>query len=152
MRHRVYGKKLKRNRDERSALFNNLVRSLFLEEKIQTTQAKAKAIKGLVDKIINLAKSSKSRRLLNQFAIGTQALEKLVTEIVPRAKGKDSGYTSIIRVGRRYGDGAMLVQMSLVIGGKLSQVEKVSQGKKTSGTRDTSKLRGTSQRRTKKGE
>lgn len=114
MRHRVYGKHLSRDKNERTALFRSLVRSLILSEKIQTTEAKAKAIKGLVDKLVNQAKSTNTQRLLAQFLVDKEAREKLVKDLAPRLGDRNSGYTSIIRLGRRQGDGAMEVQMSFL--------------------------------------
>lgn len=114
MRHKVYGKHLSRDKDKREALFKNLVSSLIVSEKIQTTQAKAKAIKGLVDKIINQAKSTNTKRLVSGFLTKKQVQEKLIKDLIPKLKGKTSGYTSIIKLGRRLGDGAMMVQMRLL--------------------------------------
>lgn len=114
MKHRIYGKRLGRNRNEREALFKNLVRSLFLKEVIQTTEAKAKAIKGLVDKVINQAKNPKTKRLVNQFLSDKLTAKKLINEIAPRFKTRISGYTSTVKLGVRKGDGAMMVQISLV--------------------------------------
>lgn len=116
MRHRVYGRHFGRNKDERTALFKTLVQSLFVTESIQTTQAKAKSIKGLVDKLINQAKSPATRRLIHQFIISKEISGKLIKDIAPRFKGRTSGYTSIIKVGKRAGDGADMVRMSLIEG------------------------------------
>ena len=114
MRHRVYGRKLGRNKNERAALFKSLVRSLVISEKIQTTESKAKAIKGLIDKLINQAKSPTTRYMVSQFFSNKQISEKLFKDITPRLKDRDSGYTSMIRMGRRQGDGAQIVQISLL--------------------------------------
>ena len=105
MRHKIYGK----------ALFSSLIRSLILSEKIETTEAKAKAVKGLVDKIINQAKSPNTRRLLGQFLTDKLVTEKLIKEIAPRLKDRHSGYTSLVKLGRRLGDNAMLVRMSILL-------------------------------------
>lgn len=115
MRHRVYGSKLGRNKNQRTALFKNLVQSLILHSSIQTTEAKAKAIKGLVDKIINQAKNPDTRRLLQTFLISKKTQEKLIKEIIPLLKSRTSGYTSLIRMGQRKGDGAMMVKISLLL-------------------------------------
>lgn len=118
MRHSVYGKHLGRDKNQRTALFKSLVRSLILSEKIETTEAKAKAIKGLVDKLINQAKTPSQRRLLSEFVVDKKVSEKLIKEIAPRLSDRKSGYSSLLRVGRRMGDGAMIVRMSLVEGKK----------------------------------
>lgn len=112
MRHRVYGKHLSRDKNQRAALFKGLVSSLFLHGFIETTDTKAKAIKGLVDKVINQAKN-KQTRLLSSL-LSKQVEEKLVKEIAPALKDRNSGYTSIVKLGRRVGDGAMKVRMSLL--------------------------------------
>jgi large subunit ribosomal protein L17 len=115
VRHRVYGKKLGRTKNQRTALFKNLVQSLLIHEKIQTTETKAKAIKGLIDKIINQAKTESTRRLVSQFLVSKKTQERLITELLPRLSGRNSGYTSTVKIGQRLGDGAMLVSMSLLL-------------------------------------
>lgn len=114
MRHKVYGRHLNRDKNARTALFRNLVRSLILSEKIQTTESKAKAIKGLVDKLVTQAKSPTTRRLVSQFIVDKQVAEKLIKDIAPRLSERSSGYTSVVKLGRRLGDGAMMVQMQLL--------------------------------------
>lgn len=115
MRHRVYGKKLGRTKNERTALFRNLVQSLLISESIETTETKAKAIKGLIDKLVNQAKTPATRRLVSQFLTNKTFSEKLIKDIAPRLKDRNSGYTSIIKVGRRLGDSSMIVRMSLLV-------------------------------------
>lgn len=94
MRHNVYGRKLGRNTAQRNSLFKNLLESLILHGFIQTTESKSKAIKGLVDKFINKSKDK---------------------EIISKFKSRTSGYTSVVRMGQRQGDGAMMVRMSLLM-------------------------------------
>jgi large subunit ribosomal protein L17 len=132
VRHKVYGRHLGRNIDERKALFKNLVSSLILSETIQTTEAKAKAIKGLVDKLISSSKSPTTKRLVSQFIVNKQVSEKLFNEIVPRLGERNSGFTSITRLGRRAGDGATIVQMKLLlesVEGKGKSVKSESEAK-----------------------
>jgi len=114
VRHRVYGRHLGRNKDQRTALFKSLVRSLLIAESIETTEAKAKSIKGLVDKLINQAKSPKTRDSIGQFITDKSISDKLIKDIAPRFKTRISGYTSLVKTGKRVGDGAMLVRMSLM--------------------------------------
>lgn len=114
MRHRVYGFKLGRNIDERSRLFKSLVSSLFTHGTITTSEAKAKAIKGMVDKIINRAKLKKS------FKLG------LTKEILLKLDNRTSGYTSMIKVGNRWGDQTRLVKMSLIGAEELKPIDKVT--------------------------
>ncbi len=115
MKHNVYGKHLSRSTNARTQLFRNLVRSLILHESINTTEAKAKAIKGLVDKLVTQAKTPASRRLVSQFLVEKDIAEKLVKDIAPRLSGRKSGYTSIVKLDRRLGDGTMMVQMRLLV-------------------------------------
>ena len=114
MRHRVYGKKLGRNKNERTALFKSLVQELILHGTIVTSQSKAKAVKGLVDKVINLAKNKNSQRLLSAYFSNKLLQERLIKEVVPKLENRVSGYTSLMRMGTRQGDQTMMVRMSLI--------------------------------------
>lgn len=116
MRHRVYGKHLNRDKNQRTSLFRGLVRSLILHESIETTQAKAKAIKGLVDKLITAGRkdTESSRRVVNTFITQQDISQKLLKNIAPRYTDRVSGYTQMVRLGNRQGDGAMMVRMSLI--------------------------------------
>lgn len=116
MRHRVYGKHLGRDKNQRTALFRSLIRSLILFESITTTEAKAKAIKGLVDKLISKSKkgTNSSIRVVQSALPQKEISERLIQEIAPRYKSRTSGFTQIVRIGSRLGDGAMMVRMSLV--------------------------------------
>lgn len=115
MRHRVYGKHLGRTKNQRTALFKSLVQALILSQSIETTESKAKAIKGMVDKVINQAKSPTTQRLVSQFLIQKKTQDKLFKEILPRLKTRGSGYTTVVRLGKRLGDGTMMVKMSLLL-------------------------------------
>lgn len=111
MKKNVFGRKFKRDKNERQALFKSLISSLILKERIQTTEAKAKAIKGDVDKIVTKVKKNKdARRLLGDLVV-PHALEKLIKDITPRFAKRAGGYTRIIRIGKRFGDDAMMVLM-----------------------------------------
>ncbi len=114
MRHSIYGKKLSRDTNQRTALFKSLIQSLILSEKIETTKAKAQAIRGLVDKLVTQAKSPTTRRLVSQFLTDKRVYNKLV-DLTPRMQTRNSGYTSIIKTGFRQGDGSMMVQMKLLL-------------------------------------
>lgn len=116
MRHRVKGVKLGRDTEQRKSLFKNLLTALFTHGEIQTTEAKAKAIKGIADKLISRAQSGTlpARRLLSRF-FGTRAVaNRLVDEVAPAMKDRTSGFTRIIRLGKRMGDDSMMVKMELV--------------------------------------
>ena len=125
MRHRVYGKHLGRNKDERRNLFKGLLRLLLTHGTIQTSETKAKAIKGLVDKIINLAKDKKEARL-QSFLTDKNLRDRLIKEIVPLLGGRTSGYTSMVRMGTRLGDQTTMVRMSLIGAEELKSLEKKS--------------------------
>lgn len=114
MRHKVYGKHLGRDKNQRTALFRNLVQALIINGSIQTTEAKAKAIKGEVDQLINQAKNRNTQRLLQTFLVNKKIEEKLIKEIVPSLKDRNSGYSSLVKLGKRLGDGAMMVRISLL--------------------------------------
>lgn len=116
MRHRVKGKKLGRDTGHRKALFKNLINSLILRGEIKTTESKAKAVRGLVDKLITRGKTGTlhARRLIAAFLADKRAVNKLVDEVAPRFKARPGGFTRIIRLGRRRGDNAMMVKLELV--------------------------------------
>ena len=113
MRHRVSGKKLGRNIKKRKALFKNLITSLISHGEIKTTEAKAKAVKRLVDKLITKAKKGTlhARRQILSFLARKEAVEKLFKEIAPRFKNRQSGFTRTIKLGPRRGDNALMVLM-----------------------------------------
>lgn len=126
MKHRVYGKHFGRDKDQRDRLFKSLVQSLFLRGSIETSQKKAGAIKGLVDKIINLAKVKSRQHLLKSYLANKDLQERLIKEIVPKISNRTSGYTSIIKLGTRFGDNTMMVRMSLIGAENLKPLEKGS--------------------------
>ena len=129
MRHSVYGYKLSRNKDERGRLFTSLVTSLLTYGYLETSQTKAKAIKGLVDKIINLAKDKKRPELIKPFITDQNLLDRLVKEVLPKLENRTSGYTSLVKLGTRYGDRTMMVKMSLIGVGEMKAIEKVKSAK-----------------------
>ena len=116
MRHRLFGKKLNRDRDHRKALFRNLVTSLVLHEQIKTTEAKAKAIRSLVDKVITKGKTGSlhARRTLAGVLTSRKAVEKVIQILGPRFQQRKGGFTRMIRLGTRKGDNASLVRLELV--------------------------------------
>jgi len=116
MRHRKKGKKLNRNSGQRKALFKNLIESLILKEEIKTTESKAKAIRGLVDKLVNKAKKGTlhNRRQIMAFLPNKEAVNKLIDQIAPRFKQRIGGFTRFMRIGRRRGDNAMMVKIGFV--------------------------------------
>lgn len=135
MRHRVAGKRLNRSSGNRKALRRNLVTALLQHERIETTEAKAKAIRGQAEKLITLAKRGlvaeqrdpaqgvHARRLaagrMNRWVTepdGTviDILEKLFDDIAPRFEDRPGGYTRVYKLGPRKGDAAPMVLLELV--------------------------------------
>jgi large subunit ribosomal protein L17 len=117
MRKNVFGRQFSRDTNERKSLFKSLISSLILDESIKTTLEKAKAIKGDVDKLINKAKRG-DERLATQFlqrSIGIQAMEKVIKDLAPRLGDRTSGYTRIIKLGRRFSDNAPMAIMEWVV-------------------------------------
>lgn len=107
MRHRVAGWKLGRNTEHRRALLRNLVTSLIVEERIETTVPKAKAMRPHVEKMITLGKngSVSARRQAAAYLMTSEAVDKLFNTISPRFGDREGGYLRIVRTGFRPGDG-----------------------------------------------
>lgn len=116
MRHRVFGRKLNRDYNARKSLFKNLISSLIKEGQITTTEAKAKAVRGLMDKMVTKAKQQtlQSRRLLESFLQDKDLVNKLSDEIAPKFTDRPGGFTRILRLDKRYGDKAQMVKMEFV--------------------------------------
>ncbi len=116
MRHQVKGKKLKRDTAHRRALLRNLVTSFLEKERIRTTLAKAKATRPLAEKMITLAKKNTlhTRRLASRFLFKKEVVKKLFEEIGPRFSERPGGYTRIIKLGPRAGDGAEMALLELI--------------------------------------
>lgn len=116
MRHRKAGKKLGRVTAHRWALFRNLLAALFTHERITTTEAKAKAVRGLAEQMITLAKreSLHARRQVLALVPDPAVVKKLFDSVAARYAERHGGYTRIIKVGRRPGDNAPLVLLELV--------------------------------------
>ncbi len=116
MRHKIAGRKLSRPIGHRLALYRNLVADLFRHEKIVTTEAKAKEIRGLAEKMITLGKenSLSSRRRALAYITDKDLVDKVFTEIAPRYTERSGGYTRLLKLGPRAGDGAPTVKLELV--------------------------------------
>jgi large subunit ribosomal protein L17 len=108
MRHLKANKKLGRNTAHRRALLRNLATSLILEERIETTVPKAKAMRPHVERLITMAKRGDvaARRNAATFVMTREALDKLFNELGPRFGDRDGGYTRVILTGFQRGDGA----------------------------------------------
>src|SRR5271156_3007639 len=116
MRHGVDGFKLKRNVSARRALLRGLVTSVIEQERIITTVPKAKAARPLVDKMITLAKEDTlhARRQAAAFLMTPASVKKLFDKLGTRFGQRNGGYTRIVRLGTRKGDGAEQAMIELV--------------------------------------
>lgn len=116
MRHRVKGFKLNRTKSHRLSLMRNLASALFKHKRIKTTLVKAKAVRGLVDKLITKAKSGTlaSRRIVARFIQDKEILKELFSEIIPKVAERPGGYTRIVKIGRRSGDASEMAIFELV--------------------------------------
>ncbi len=117
MRHRKAGKKLGRDKAHRKALLKNLARGFFeAEGEIETTQAKAKAVQPLIEKMINKTKQGdlNARRWLNKYFQDEKFVNQVVDNYGKRFKDRPGGYTRIVKVKRRHGDGALVVRLQAV--------------------------------------
>src|SRR6185312_11360235 len=116
MRHRKAGVKLKRDLSARRALLRGLVTNVIDEERITTTLPKAKAARPLVEKMITLAKQDTlhSRRQAAAFILKPAAVQKLFEKLGPRFTQRTGGYTRVVKLGWRKGDGAETDMLELV--------------------------------------
>jgi large subunit ribosomal protein L17 len=123
MRHRKSGVKLGRMKDERTALRRNLIKQLFEHERLQTTRAKAEAVRGQAEKLITLAKTGNAagearmvhaRRLAAARLSDPVIVKKLFDDLAPRFKDRNGGYTRMVNLGPRHGDAAEMVLLELV--------------------------------------
>lgn len=116
MRHRKRGRRLGRNTKHRLALFRSLVTSLLDVERIETTEAKAKAIRGVAERMITLGKRGglHNRRRALGFLRSKAVVSKVFDEMAQRFHDRQGGYTRMIKTRRRVGDAAELVAIELV--------------------------------------
>ena len=117
MAHRIGGRKLSRKQGPRLALFKNLTVSVLRYERVQTTEAKAKEIRGRVERMITLAKKADlaaRRAVVSALPNEPLVVSKLFDEIAPKYADRSSGYTRIVKLGPRAGDAAEIVQIELV--------------------------------------
>lgn len=116
MRHRKKGRQLGRQTKHRSALFRNMVTSLIDHERIETTEAKAKEVRGFTDRMITLGKEGTlaARRRALAFLRSKDVVSKLFGDVAGRFTDRSGGYTRMIKTRRRIGDGAEMVALELV--------------------------------------
>ncbi len=125
MRHRMSGRQLGRNTKHRWALYRSLVTSLLDQERIETTQAKAKAIRGLAERMITLGKRGglHRRRQALGFLRSKAVVSKLFGDVAQRFLDRPGGYTRMIKTRRRVGDAAKLVAIELVARERTKETE-----------------------------
>jgi len=125
MRHQVAGYKLNRTKGARIALRRNLIKQLFANERIRTTETKAAAIRSEAERMITVARKVKdsddsekvaARRLIAARLGGNsnEVIKKLFDEIAPRFADRNGGYTRVLKLGPRFGDKAEMVLLELV--------------------------------------
>lgn len=123
MRHRIAGYQLNRNKATRNALRRTLIISLFANNRIKTTEAKASAIRGDAERLITLAKNSangsdidkvNARRLAASKLANAAAVKNLFDEVAPKFEKRNGGYTRMLKLGPRVGDAAEMVLLELV--------------------------------------
>ncbi len=116
MKHQIAGRKLGRPIGHRLALYRNLVADLFRHGKLVTTEAKAREIRGMAEKIITLGKENSlaSRRRALAFITDKNVVDKVFADIAPRYKDRPGGYTRLVKIGPRPGDGAPTAKLELV--------------------------------------
>ena len=117
MAHRIDGRKLGRTTGPRKALYKNLIVAVLRYEQIKTTEARAKEIRGQVERVITLAKDgslASRRRIVSELPDEPLVIDKLINEIAPKYGDRTSGYTRVVKLGPRAGDAAPIVQLELV--------------------------------------
>ena len=109
-------RKLGRDSSARKALFRGMLTSLFQHDRIETTEAKAKEIRGLADKMITLAKRGDlhARRQVLAYIMDEDVVTKLFSDIAPKYADRQGGYTRVLKLGPRRGDAAPMAIIELV--------------------------------------
>jgi large subunit ribosomal protein L17 len=116
MRHGVAGRKFDRPTDERIAMFRSLTTQVLKHGSVRTTEARAKEVRPFVEQMITLGKRGTvhARRQALAFVYEPDVVERLFEEIAPSYASRPGGYTRVLKIGPRLGDGAMMAQIELV--------------------------------------
>lgn len=130
MRHRNEGRKLSRNTSHRRALLRNLVTALLEHGRLMTTLPKAKEVRPLAEKMITLGKrdSLQARRQVHSYLVKDETAKKVFDTIAPKFAGRNGGYSRIIKLGNRKGDGADIAIIELL--GSDLEAKKAERAKK----------------------
>jgi large subunit ribosomal protein L17 len=122
MRHNIAGYKLGRSTAERKSLFRNLIRDLYIHERIVTTEAKARAVRSDAEKLITKAKRGladggnrvHAQRQVVAYLNDKTVAKKVFDELAPRYQERPGGYVRILKLGKRHGDAADMAVLELV--------------------------------------
>jgi large subunit ribosomal protein L17 len=125
MRHLNAGRKLNRSGAHRKALFRNLVTSLLEREHVRTTDAKAKELRSIADRMVTLGKRGTlhARRQALSYIRSATVVQKLFDEVAPRFRERAGGYTRVIKLGHRHGDAAPMSIIELTDRGQAAKAE-----------------------------
>jgi large subunit ribosomal protein L17 len=125
MRHLKSGRKLNRSGAHRKALFRNMVTSLLEREHLRTTDAKAKELRGIADRMVTLGKRGTlhARRQALAYIRSETVVKKLFDEVAPRFRERAGGYTRVIKLGHRHGDAAPMSIIELTDRGEAAKAE-----------------------------
>lgn len=117
MAHRIAGRRLGRPANHRLAMFRNQVTDLLRHGKIVTTEAKAKEVRSIAEKVITLGRHGTvhARRRALRIVSDKDVVKKIFDDLGPRYSDRPGGYTRIIKLGTRQGDGASMAQLELVV-------------------------------------
>lgn len=134
MRHNVAGKKLGRKTEHRLSMFKNLLMSLVQKERIETTVDKAKNLRHFADKIITWGKKGDlhAKRMVYRYVPDHKLVKKVFDELAPRFMDRAGGYTRVLKLGKRDGDGAeraIIEYVDFVFKPKKQKKEKTAKGK-----------------------
>jgi large subunit ribosomal protein L17 len=116
MRHRVVGRRLSRPTGHRMAVYHNLTADLLRHERIFTTEAKAKEVRGIAEKVITMGKNGSlhARRQALGVVGNKKVVEKVFDDLAARYANRNGGYTRVLKIGQRRGDGAPIALLELV--------------------------------------
>ncbi len=131
MKHGKDGRKFNRTASHRKAMFRNMMASLIMEERIKTTDAKAKEGRRLIDRLITLGKRGDlhARRIAARTVQDKRAVKKLFDDVAPRYENRQGGYSRVLKLGIRKGDAAPVSLLELVER-KVKKAPKPEEGKK----------------------
>ncbi len=154
MRHQKAGRKLGRDSSHRISMLRNMVTSFFGKERIETTDAKAKEVQKLAEKMITLGKRSSLHARRNALSVmkDRKIVKKLFEDIAPRFQDRQGGYTRIFKAGHRPGDGALLSVIELTTKAPSTDKGKAKTKKKASTSKSVSKKKGPTTKPLSKGE